>query len=230
MSIIKEECERIRVDKTTYGGPTYYVTRIGSDKEEALCFRPSRGKGNTKVVDADGRLIRCDYPAGRNTDHLGYGACSRHGGGGKGEILGNPLFIMSSKGNGGKIQKTIKTRIDEFRNKDKAELYDLTYELSTVRAIFEELVERLPDPNNDDFPGELYKIVNLVGTIGSLVDKISRIESRNTMTVAQVLYLRTVVADILMKFITDPEQRELAARELAQRVGGTGEYARVLEA
>jgi hypothetical protein len=46
------------------------------------------------------------------------------------------------------------------------------------------------------------------------------VENRNTLTAAQVLYLRATVADIIMKYLPDPFERERAAKEIANRMGG----------
>ena len=56
--------------------------------------------------------------------------------------------------------------------------------------------------------------------MSNLVEKISKIDNRNALTAAQVLYLRATVADLLMKYLPDPQLREKAAKELAVRLGG----------
>jgi hypothetical protein len=71
-----------------------------------------------------------------------------------------------------------------------------------------------------EYSDAFLKMQQLVGTLGNLAEKMSRIENRNTLTAAQVLYLRATVADLLMKYIQDPYDRDRAAKELASRMGG----------
>jgi len=126
-----------------------------------------------------------------------------------------------------KSRSALANKIEEYQEVDKEQLFDITYELATVRAIFRELVKNISDYDDDTFGKDLFRITQLVGTIGTLVDKISSIEARNTLTISQVLYFRTVIADILLKYVTDPDMRQLAAQELVQRVGSKKEYARI---
>jgi len=225
MAITRQDCAEVRKELETVGGDTYHIRRIGETDFQKMCFRPIL-RHRQKVYDDQNRLLRCSYQAGRNTDHLGTGSCSLHGGGGKNTT--NGVHFMKHGRNNGKIRGSMRGRIDEYYAMSKTELRDLTKELATVKAIFSEMVDNIPEIDDEDFPVSLSRIQNMVGTIGRLVDRISTIESRDTLTVAQVLYFRTVVADILMTYITDPRQRELAAKDLVQRIGGTEEYARVL--
>lgn len=226
MPITKEDCDEIQKELGTLGGATYRVKIQGDSDFRTICFRPLRSKGNAKVVDNQDRLLRCTQPAGRNTDHLGTGSCSIHGGSGKGAIQG--AHWMTNGRSDGVIRRSVRNKINEYYAMSQGELRDLSFELATLKGMFSEIVDNMPEVDDEDFMLNVNRVQNLVGTIGTLVDKISRIESRDTLTVAQVLYLRTAVSDILMTYITDPEKRELAAKDLVQRVGGSGEYARVL--
>ena len=223
MAITKADCTEIKIDDTTFGGDTYYIRTHTNDKLRPLCFRPSKGKNNAKVADADGRLLRCSNKAGAGTDHVGTGSCSVHGGNNAGTL---GTGIIDGR-NATKSRSALANKIEEYQEIDKEQLFDITYELATVRAIFRELVKNISDYDDDTFGKDLFRITQLVGTIGTLVDKISSIEARNTLTISQVLYFRTVIADILLKYVTDPDMRQLAAQELVQRVGSKKEYARI---
>lgn len=189
-------------EKNTLGGTTYHVTLKGDSNPRTLCFRKLHGK-----------LERCTHPAGYNTDHLGTGACHLHGG------ANIPTNIVTGAG-AVKTKMRLQTKIDAYLEKDKSQLMDLSYQLAATRAIFDEFITRFPDPNDDTYGIGLHRFQGIVGTLSSLVEKISKIENRNTLTTAQVLYLRATVADLLMKYIPDPEIRERAAKELAVRLGG----------
>lgn len=214
MSITKNQCKRIREKEGTVGGVTYYITKNGDNKEYPLCFRII----NNKEKNPDG-LLRCANAAGHNTDHPGTGACSVHGG-----VLANVdnviKFIKTGK-SAYVTRASLANKIDRYLNEDSDQLFDLSTELAALRAIFEEVIEKMAEPTDPlKYGDDLFRVVNLVGTIGTLVEKISKINSRNTLTSAQVLYLRATVADILVKFIRDPNEREMAVKELTSRVTG----------
>jgi hypothetical protein len=211
--ITKSQCRRIREEEGTPGGITYHITKKGASAETALCFRTIPSKERNPDGDQ-----RCSRSAGYNTDHVGTGACYLHGG-----RLANLSVVMGNITNGRKAYKTralLANKIDNYLNGDSEILFDLSKELAAMRAIFEEFMEHMKGPGDDDYSTDIYRAVNLVGTIGTLVDKISRINSRNTLTSAQVLYLRATVADILVKYIRDPIDRESAVKELTSRVTG----------
>ena len=118
-------------------------------------------------------------------------------------------------------QTELRRRIDEYiESGDRDSMLDLTYELAALRVLFQELVEHFPDPTDQKYTIQVSRAVTMIQATGSLVDKISKIQSRNNITAAQVMYLRAVVADILAKYLTDPDYRERAVKELMARVEG----------
>jgi len=194
----------LREEEGTPGGRTYWIRDRREDIEKPLCFRVIHGQPD----------MRCSNPAGYKTWHNGTGACAFHGG----AASDNPAISH------GKYATVSKSRlagsIDKYLNQDRGKLLDLTEQLAFSKAIFEEFQEKFPDPNDDMYGVWLGRFLNLIGSLGNLVEKMSRIESRNALTAAQVLYLRATVADILMKYIPDPAERTRAAKELASRLGG----------
>ena len=201
MPITEAQCELIEYEEGTPGGTTYYITANGS-KEYALCFRqlPGRDKG-----------IRCANPAGKGTWHVGTGACRKHG--------GNAGRKPTTGRNAHRARQRLKDQIDDYVEKDRDELLSLDRQLAALKILFEEFVERFPEPGSDKFSIELTRMTQMIQACGALVEKISRIETRNAITVAQVLYLRATIADILLKYVPDDE-RERAVGELLQRLGG----------
>lgn len=209
--MIARKSARLRkVIDGTPGGKTYIVKIPGEKLEKAICFRPLHHQEG----------MRCTNPAGYGTWHPGEGACKFHGG--------------ATENNGristGRTAKAARQRlagdIQKYLDKDRSELLDLSYELAATKAIFDEFLDTYPDLNamDEDSIGEynkwIYRYQAMIQTLGGLVDKASRMENRNTLTAAQVLYLRATVADILMKYIKDPSDRDRAAKELAMRMGG----------
>ena len=76
--------------------------------------------------------------------------------------------------------------------------------------MFNDLVDIFPEPGDEEYHFFVGRSLALVQTIGQMVDKISQIESRNTITASQVLYLRARIADLLVKWIPDPDDRDRA--------------------
>lgn len=205
MALLKSNCKKIEEETGTIGGTTYHVTLKGESIPRPLCFR--------RVKNGEVPFSRCSNVAGFKTDHVGTGACAYHGGASK------PHGIVT--GVNARVTKLrLQDKIDEYLKMDRDRLMDLSYQLAATRAIFDEFIVSFPDPSDDDYGISLHRFQGIVGTLSTIVEKISKIDNRNTLTTAQVLYLRATVADILMKYLTDPEVRERAARELAARMGG----------
>jgi hypothetical protein len=201
--IEKRKARIIDVDEGTVGGDTYHI-KIPGEREQALCFR--------RIHHQEG--MRCTNVAGYKTNHVGTGACSFHGG----NSTKNPNIVT------GRHAKSTKARLDaqiqQYLNKDRGDLLDLTYHLAATRAIFDEFLVDFPEATADDYGLWFGRFQGIVGTLGTLVEKITKVDSRNSLTAAQVLYIRACIVDIFLKYITDTDMRERAIRELANRMGG----------
>lgn len=221
------DCISIDVDKGTIGGDTYWVEHPDwAGEQHALCFR--RIKEANRTYDDE----RCTQAAGYGTDHAGTGACKFHGGAG----ITTSLSGNFRHGRGAvQMRKILAERIDDYVENDSEQLFDLTYELAAMRVMMRELIDRFPNPNDEENYERMssiamQRIMTMIQATGSLVDKISRIESRNTITAAQVLYLRARMADILVKYIPDPDRREHAIQELAHSMPGGNNDAKAVKA
>lgn len=225
----------IRVEEGTAGGNTYYIKLPGQSDEKPLCFRRTK----------EDLAKRCVNTAGYGTWHLGTGACKFHGG-----AISEKLSANMSHGRTATItRERLASSIQTYLSMDRAQLLDMTYELAATKAIYDELLSVYPEPpvaedyitpailaskdakeikfaidsfkaHLEEYGSYFLKMQQLVGSLGNLAEKMSRIENRNTLTAAQVLYLRATVADLLMKYIVDPIDRTRAAKELASRMGG----------
>lgn len=198
--------ENIRVEKLTPGGDTYHIT-IPGQKEKPLCWRKSK-------QSEDGEILRCANKAGYKTDHIGYGACKYHGG-----CAGKPARIT---GKATRIERyMLQKKVDEYLEMDRSQLLDLTYELAVSKALFNEFIEKAPDNDGSaEYGMFLTRFSNIIKTLSDLVDKISKIENRNAITTAQVLYLKAAIAEILIKYLPEQDYRENAMRELQLKLGG----------
>lgn len=212
MAISISDVAKVKIIKGTEGGDTYEVRMRGELDKKRVCYRPV-----DEVDDLDIKM-RCANPAGAGTDHKGKGPCHLHS--------TDKMRAMSIKhGRNATVTRgSLAKRIDKYKEKDQGELLDLTAELSTMKGILEELVEEFPDPNDTSYGVKLDRVTKIISMINRLVDSISKIESRNAITVTQVIYLRAVLSDILMKYIEHPADQKRAAQELVQRVGGREEY------
>jgi hypothetical protein len=215
MPINKSDVLKIREESGTIGGVTYWITRKDDpdQEEKALCFRVLNG------VDNRGKGLRCSRVAGMNTSHYGTGACKLHGGNNELAIKNGRTAVLT--------RTVLQDKIEEFLDGDSADLTNLTIELATLRAIFSEFLENFPKYEGDltkteavDYGIALSRAMKLTSSISTLLEKISKIEARNTLTAAQALYLQATVADILLKHISDPTNRDRAVRELTNRMSG----------
>lgn len=216
MPIPESEILHKTTEKGTIGGDTYWIEHsdwVG--EERALCFRlVSRNSMEKGDLPPDSK---CAREAGWGTWHIGEGACKTHGGSDK---MTHASSIKNGKG-AVASRNQLRRRIDDYISSgDRDSMLDLTYELAALRVLFQELVEHFPDPTDKSYTIQVSRAVTMIQATGSLVDKISRIQSRNNITAAQVMYLRAVVADILAKYLTDPDYRERAVKELMARVEG----------
>ena len=214
MPIYESDVVHVTRETKTLGGDTYWVEHPDwKGEERALCYRKTKhAEGSPTPLPGS----RCGSVAGGNTWHKGEGACSGHGGS-RGV---NGKTITTGKG-AKTARRHLKRRIDEYlETGDRDELLDLTYELAALRVLFQEVVEHFPDPEDKKYSIQVNRAVTMIQATGALVEKMSRIDARNNITTAQVIYLRVVVADILAKYITDIPARERAVKELMSRVQG----------
>lgn len=204
MSIAEKDAKVVEIQRGTIGGDTYLVRLPNNGREpKALCYRKMKNMP----------AMRCTHEAGYRTSHLGTGACRFHGGADKTPTITTGMTAV-------KTRLLLKDKIEGYLDKSRDELLDLTQHLAATRAIFDEFIENFPNPNDDEYGIWFMRFNALISTLGTLVDKISRIDSRNTLTAAQVLYLRATMVDVLLKYLPDPDSRERAVKEIALRMGG----------
>lgn len=203
------ELQEFRVTKKlkgTVGGVTYFAILPGKTKPLPTCLRKVHNKKDKW----------CSNPAGKWTDHPGFGACSKHGG------LNNVSGAMkiTTGRNAVSTRNRLAADVDIYLQKDRKSLLDLTREFATLRAVLDEYMDWFPDPTADNYYSAIDRLQSVVGTLGTLVDKMSKVENRSVLTTAQVLYLRATIVDLFIKYISDPIMRDKAVAELANRMGG----------
>ena len=203
MGVHREDCRITKVERDTAGGITYHVKLPYAREAFPICFRRKKRGDGTE---------RCTNKAGFGTQHVGMGACKLHGGNaGRPPISGRHAI---------QTRMRLSDKVEAYLNVDRSKLLDLTRELATARAMFDDFMDSFPDTEDDNYGIAFHRFTVIIGTIGTLVEKISKIDSRNTLTAAQVMYLRATMADIMLKYLPDIHVRERAIRELAARMGG----------
>lgn len=220
MAIKEEDVLDLKVEKFTQGGHTYYLElKEKPGYWQGFCYRPT--------IESRRRGMRCAQPAGANTDHPGTGACYLHGGNSYLDVKVNKV----TKGNNRviafdeQVRNSLKTKVNKYMAKDNGTLLDLAEELAITRAVLSSLMERTEELLNEDVNDKLFldyvKSMNAtIANIGKVADSISKIQQRNTLTAAHILYLKTVFADLLMKYIEEPDKREEALVSLGNRISG----------
>ena len=203
MAIEKRKARIIDVGEGTVGGDTYTI-KIPGEIEQDLCFRRIHNK----------KGMRCTNVAGYKTNHVGTGACSFHGG----NTTKNPNITTGRHAKS--TRKRLDAQIQQYLDKDRSDLLDMTYHLAATKAIFDEFLADFPEPKDDTYGLWFGRFQGIVGTLGTLVEKITKVDARNSLTAAQVLYIRACMVDIFMKYIPEADMRERAIRELASRMGG----------
>jgi len=210
MPVNKADVTIVREEQGTPGGVTYWIYRNDDPEklEIPVCFRILNG------VDNRGKGLRCNRYAGMGTDHYGTGACRLHGGN------TNIAATIRSGKNAILTRTMLQDKIEEFLTGDSSDLSDLSLELASMRAIFHEFLQEFPTVTDQNYGISIARATRLVAAIGTLLEKISKIENRNTLTAAQAMYLQATVADILLKNISDPATRDRAVKELTTRMSG----------
>lgn len=210
MAVTKEDCTRIEMEEGTIGGATYYVRHPKwNDEERAICFRPTRWKR----YDDDGNpfpVEHCERPAGMATQHEGQGACKTHGGGPRNNGINGMRADVAVR--------QMKSRVEEYKKLGMAQLLDLSEQLAAARVVFEDMIDMFPDSDHDDWFIYVDRLMKLIDSIAKVADKISKMESRNAITINQILYLRARIADILVKWIKDPDDIDFAIADLATAI------------
>jgi hypothetical protein len=136
----------------------------------------------------------CERPAGWGTDHVGEGRCKLHGG----CSPGGPIT------NGRQAKKTSRQLRDKIqRHLNDPNPLDLTGELALLRALLDYFQERLDEIGADPTREDAGTFLNLVQGVQKVADTISKIQSRELLTTAEMTLVLVVLADVLREEVTD---------------------------
>lgn len=95
---------------------------------------------------------------------------------------------------------------------------DLTAELALMRALLEDYMERYGDFDDAPLPEHYERLFDMIETITGTVERIHRILSKTALTQAELLYIQAKIADLVNRYIDDPDRRKQFLAELRQAV------------
>jgi hypothetical protein len=151
----------------------------------------------------------CKRPAGWGTDHAGTGRCKLHGGA---SVKG----IESPTYKHGRYSKyappTLQEQIQDLDNYDVLELVD---ELQTQRALIASYIERYQKGGNMS-EMSISTVISWFNSVGIMVERIMKMKNETALTSAELALLKMRTADLVIKYIDDPEKQRAFVVELFQ--------------
>ena len=150
----------------------------------------------------------CGQAAGWGTDHPGTGRCKLHGG----RAGRPPLHGRYSLAH----RASLAEKAQRFRT-DPAP-GDLSEELVLMRALLQDYLERFGE-HLALRAEDIQFLAGMVEQVGRLVERISRIHNSTALTQAELQLLQARLADLLVTYVADPEQRRRFLDELRAAVG-----------
>lgn len=151
----------------------------------------------------------CKKPQGWGTQHVGFGKCRLHGGA---TPIKHGRYSLVHR-------QSLQAKVSEFLA-DPAP-GDLSSELALTRALLQDYLNRFGE--DVALPMTSIKHINdMVEQIGKTVERISRILNQTALTQAEVQVLQVTIADLLLRYMDDPDQRIAFLGELRKALAGTG--------
>lgn len=178
-----------------------------------------------KVWDASGYVgevgERCSLVAGLGTSHEGTGRCRHHGG----LISNQPQSVFTTGRYSTVVRNSLVDKVEDYE-RSTDDILNLSRQLAIQRAALDTMLELVDKEmtSSDGDPRTLYRMLKSMVTtsdqVGRLAERVASIDQKYALTAGQVKYLQLVVIDVITKYITDPADKERAAKELASRMGG----------
>lgn len=153
----------------------------------------------------------CGNPAGFKTDHVGTGKCHLPGHGG------------CSKGRPITTGKNAKVTSRQLADKMKRHLndpnpLDLTGELALLRSLIDHFMEKLEEAKADPSREDAGTFLLLVQGVQKVADTISKIQSRELLTAAEMTLVIVVLASVLREEVTDGKTLKSIFNKLRSRL------------
>jgi len=158
-------------------------------------------------------MQRCEAKTRNGTPCQNYamdnGRCRMHGGKSlKG--VESPIYEH------GRYSKYAPTSLqDKIAELDNYNLLDLADELQTQRALIAQYLQRY----KDGFPLQeqnMAAIISWLNSVGIMVERIMKIRNETALTSAEIALLKSRTAELVVKYIDDPQKRRQFVIELFQ--------------
>lgn len=141
----------------------------------------------------------------------GYSVCQVHGAGSplQGRAGGAPIATGRYSL---KHRKALAEKQERFLSEENPG--DLTGELALMRALLQEYLDRYDDDTS--LPAqEIERIFSMIEAISRIVERIAKILNSTSLTQAEVTYLQVRIADLLERYVANPDDRQLFMAELS---------------
>lgn len=153
---------------------------------------------------------KCKRPAGWGTDHVGSGKCKLHGGA---SLKG----IESPRYDSGRYSKYVPEAVQsKITDLDNYPLLDLADELQTQRALIARYLELVQSGERPLLETNIDMLMVWMNKVGVMVERIMKIKNETALTSAEVAHLKFRTADLVTKYIDDPEKQRQFVIELFQ--------------
>jgi hypothetical protein len=153
----------------------------------------------------------CKNPAGFRTNHPGEGKCYLPGHGGC--STGRPITT------GVNAKKTSRQLRDKMtKHLANPNPLDLTGELALLRSLIDHFMEKLEEAEKDPTREDAGTFILLVQGVQKVADTISKIQSRELLTIAEMTLVLVVLADVLREEVKDADTLERITSKLRTRI------------
>ena len=158
----------------------------------------------------------CQKPAGSGTVHVGTGRCKLHGG-----CAGGPITTG----------KNAKVTSRQLRERVAVHLanpnpLDLRPELALLRSLLDFFNDKLEKDKLDPKISDATTFLLLVQGIQKVADTISKIQSRELLTTAEMMLTIAVLADVLREEVTDERTLTRIFGKFKRRLSVSGQTGR----
>jgi len=213
LALVKAQTVRVVIG----GRPFKHVPQGAScnPKNYNICGGKNSGKDQL-----DKHKWYCTNPAGKQTDHLGYGRCFAHGGNSTIAGPNNPNFIHGRKAT--VFKSRLREKFELAASEDENPL-NLLPELEAQKQLFYmglDTLERKLRGEAEDLGAALIRIEDVRGLGNDVVNTASRIvnmRNQTALTAAEIMTLQVVLGDAIEKFV-NPDERAACIAFIAERV------------
>lgn len=156
----------------------------------------------------------CQQHAGWGTEHPGEGRCKLHGG-------ASPRGVASPHFKTGLYSKYLPNQIrDKAQRFLDADPLELVSEMALLRALLAEYLDRFDDINMT--ARDVVLLAELTERVGKFSERINKMRNDTALTGAEMAYMAARVADIVVKYIDDPDRQRAFVTDLISAMGRNG--------